>query len=168
MYLWLWLLPIAIVISGLIHLAIASRPFPKGRIFEIALLHILLWGTGIGSLIGFYATTFEPLASRLAADLGWSSHNPFQQLEGIALLSLGVLGVACVWLRGGFWAATILLAFVMGWTELGTLLFNGASPFQILVSGFYDGFGTLLLLILLILFRLRAGYDRFWDLPMRA
>ena len=144
-------------------MALASRPLPKGRLVEISLLHLLFWATGLGSLFGFYALCFPPLAIEIAADYAWEGHNPFEHQSGIALFALGVLGVLCVWLRGVFWVATIVLALVMGWTDAGTVFLNGAPGYQVWVNFLWDGVGTVILLIFLLWYRARAGYERFWS-----
>ncbi len=40
---------------------------------------------------------------RIAAFTGWPAGNPFQREVAFANLALGVLGVLCLWFRGGFW-----------------------------------------------------------------
>jgi len=149
-------------VAGLIHWGVASRPWPKGRFFEVYLLHLFFWGTGLGSLFSFYAMTFEPLASTMAADLGRQAHNGFQLQAGLGLLVIGVLGVLCIWVRGVFWVATTVVAGIVGWTSVAVVYFNGAPPAIARTNLFYDGFGTLLIALVLVIYRLRAGHARFW------
>ncbi len=41
-----------------------------------------------------------------AQGIGWQPGSPFQFEIGMANLAFGVLGILCIWQRGGFWTAT--------------------------------------------------------------
>jgi hypothetical protein len=63
-------------------------------------------------LLTAYAHVFLPVQT--SASIGWST-SPYEYEVGMADLTVGVLGVLCVWFRGGFWLATAIANFV--WLE---------------------------------------------------
>lgn len=155
-------MPLAFVLSFIIHAAIAVRPYPRGRLAEIALLHLFFWLCGIGYFLGFYALSFEPLSTRVATDFTWQPGNFFQIQSGLGLLCVAVLGFLAVAIRGSFWVATLVMALVMGWTELGAVLINGATPDQVHMIWVHEGVVPALMAILLVIYRIQVGSERFW------
>lgn len=69
----------------------------------------LVYGVGVGGVV-------SALVHALRADRAGTQggEGPFQFEVAVAHLGLGVLGVACAWQGGGFWAATIAMAAVFG------------------------------------------------------
>jgi hypothetical protein len=52
-----------------------------------------------------YAHVFRPIQT--SASIGWST-SPYEYEVSMADLTLGVLGILCVWIRGNFWLATAI------------------------------------------------------------
>src|SRR3954452_19933328 len=75
-------------------------------------LGFLVGGPGI---IGFSGHVFN--ADQVAESIGWPKGNPFQYEVGIANLSYGVLGIACSWIHGDFWTATVIGYSVFLWGD---------------------------------------------------
>jgi hypothetical protein len=157
-----WLIPAIAVIAIVIHLALARRPWPKGRILEVCAVHVIVWGLGIGSLFSFYSMVAEPLASRIALELGWAPGNPFQKLQAVNLLTIAVLGILSIWFRGAFWLLTVVLALLEGSAQILVVQLNKVPTVWLWVDWVYSGFVVWIALALLIAYRVRAGPDRFW------
>jgi len=56
-------------------------------------------------LLTAYAHVFRPVQT--SASIGWST-SPYEYEVGMADLTVGVLGIFCLWLRGNFWLATAI------------------------------------------------------------
>ncbi len=52
-----------------------------------------------------YAHVFRPMQT--SASIGWST-SPYEYEVGMADLTVGVLGILCLWLHGNFWLATAI------------------------------------------------------------
>ena len=101
----LYLIYLAAVILGIaIHLGLAKKPLSRGRVVEVALLYLFVFYVGVGGLMGALGHTLR--AKEIATGIGWQPGSPFQLEVGMANLAFGVLGVLCIWQRGGFWTAT--------------------------------------------------------------
>lgn len=74
------------------------------KVVEIILLYLLVINVGFSSLFAFWGHAF--LADRVAASIGWAAGSPFQFEVAMANLSLGVLGILCVFFKDNFWLAT--------------------------------------------------------------
>ena len=57
---------------------------------------------GLMGLLTDYAHVFRPVQT--SASIGWST-SPYEYEVGMADLTVGVLGIVCLWLRGNFWLA---------------------------------------------------------------
>jgi hypothetical protein len=79
---------------------------------EIVLVWFLSVFSGISNIIAFFGHAFA--ADKIAAYIGWAPGSPFQFEVAVANLALGVLGIACIWLRGNFWVATVMVGAVFG------------------------------------------------------
>lgn len=101
----------ALTVAGaLLHLLVSKTPRSPERVAEVLLLYVLVIGFGLQSAIGFTGHVFYP---QQAADwIGWPGNSPFQFEVGIAHLGVAVTGLLCIFLRGGFWAATAVNASV--------------------------------------------------------
>ena len=84
-----------------------------GRTAELLLMYSLFFLVGISGVIGWMGHFFRP--EQIAAYIGWQN-NPFQREVAFANLSLGILGLMCIWKRGNFWLATViaLAVFYLG------------------------------------------------------
>jgi hypothetical protein len=100
----IWYLNLIAVVAGTcLHLWLGKRPVTGARVVEVLLLYLLVIFVGVGGLVGFLGHTFK--AREIALKIGWQP-SPFQFEVAVANLSFGVLGVLCLWLRGGFRTAT--------------------------------------------------------------
>jgi hypothetical protein len=98
-----------------VHLALAKNTRTPRQIAEIVLLYWFAIAIGALGIFEFAGHAFR--ATRVAASIGWPAGNPFQQEVAFADLTLGVLGLCCIWLRGNFWVATTIAAAVMLWGD---------------------------------------------------
>jgi uncharacterized membrane protein len=89
-----------------IHVALSrdSRS-SKAAIARTYLLHLLFIYVGLMGLITAYAHVFRP--EQTSASIGWST-SPYEYEVGMADLTVGVLGILCLWIRGNFWLATAI------------------------------------------------------------
>ena len=94
------------LIAASIHLAV-SRPARATRasIATTYLLYLLVIYVGLMGILTAYAHVFRPIET--SASIGWST-SPYEYEVGMADLTLGVLGILCVWIRGNFWLATAI------------------------------------------------------------
>ena len=96
-----------------IHIAVSPRRRKSGA--EIAatyLLYLLFIYVGLMGLLSAYAHVFRPLQT--SASIGWST-SPYEYEVGMADLTVGVLGVLCLWFRENFWLATAIANAVWCW-----------------------------------------------------
>lgn len=102
------------LILGCVHIAATKGRRALSQIADILLLYLFVFPIGLGGLIGFLGHTFR--AGSTAASIGWPAHNPFQYEVAVANLAFGILGICCVWVRGGFRAATAIgwSVFILG------------------------------------------------------
>jgi hypothetical protein len=89
-----------------IHLALSrdSRS-SKVSIAGTYLLYLLVLYVGLMGLLSAYAHVFRP--EQTSASIGWST-SPYEYEVGMADLTVGVLGILCLWIRGNFWLATVI------------------------------------------------------------
>lgn len=157
-----WIILIVIVLAAVLHSLLAARPLPPGRLLEIAVVHAIFWGVGVMSLFAAYALEAEPLATTFALRLGWPPGNPFQSVAAGRALAIGLAGVGVVWFRGGWLVAVTVAATIFGWGETILLIVSGVPAAFISTAVVYNLIGSLLLVMLLIFYRWRAGSSRFW------
>lgn len=101
------------VLGASIHLAVSRRRRSSGvAIAETYLLYLFVIYVGLMGLLTAYAHVFRPVQT--SASIGWST-SPYEYEVGMADLTVGVLGVLCMWVRGNFWLATAVANFV--WLE---------------------------------------------------
>jgi hypothetical protein len=94
------------LIAASIHLALSPHSrSSKPAIAHTYLLYLLLFYVGLMGLLTAYAHVFRPIET--SASIGWST-SPYEYEVGMADLTVGVLGVLCLWLRGNFWLATAI------------------------------------------------------------
>lgn len=87
-----------------------KQPRTRARVIELMLLNVLVIAIGVFGVIAFSGHAFR--ADEIARQIGFPTGNPFQFEVAIADLTIGVLGILCIWLRGNFWLATIIATSV--------------------------------------------------------
>src|SRR5271155_1065247 len=94
------------VIAASIHLALSPSSRSSGTaIAGTFLLYLLVIYVGLEGLLTAYAHVFRPIQT--SASIGWTT-SPYEYEVGMADLTVGVLGVLCLWIRGNFWLATAI------------------------------------------------------------
>src|SRR5271155_1066091 len=94
------------LIAASIHLACSPRRRSSGAaIAGTYLIYLLFIYVGLMGLLTAYAHVFRSVQT--SASIGWAP-SPFEYEVGMADLTVGVLGVLCLWLRGYFWLATAI------------------------------------------------------------
>jgi hypothetical protein len=91
------------VASASIHLAFSSSS--RTAMARIYLLYLLFIYVGLMGVFTAYAHVFRPIQT--SASIGWAP-SPYEYEVGMADLTVGVLGILCLWLRGNFWLATAI------------------------------------------------------------
>jgi hypothetical protein len=94
------------LLAASIHLvgSPASRS-SKPAIARTYLLYLLVIYVGFMGILTAYAHVFRPIQT--SASIGWST-SPYEYEVGMADLTIGVLGILCLWFRGNFWVATAI------------------------------------------------------------
>jgi hypothetical protein len=119
------------VVAASVHVAFSPQRRRSGAaIAGTYLLYLLFFYVGLMGLLTAYAHVFRP--AETSASIGWST-SPYEYEVGMADLTVGLLGVLCVKLRGDFWLATAianavwLLGDAVGHIRQMTLYNNHAS-----------------------------------------
>jgi hypothetical protein len=102
---WMFQVVFAVLalVAASIHLGVSSsRRTSKAATY---LLYLLVIYVGMMGLLSAYAQVFRP--AQTSASIGWST-SPYEYEVGMADLTVGVLGIFCLWLRGNFWLATAI------------------------------------------------------------
>ena len=86
--------------------SIVQMLFFKTSISESLLLSFLVVEVGLQGIYAFIGHYF--LSDKVAQSIGWEKNNPFQKEIAFVNLAFGVLGIGSIWLREGFWIATII------------------------------------------------------------
>ena len=94
------------VVGASVHLAFSPKRRSSGAaIAGTYLLYLLFFYVGLMGVLTAYAHVFRPVET--SASIGWST-SPYEYEVGMADLTVGVLGVLCLWFRGNFWLATAI------------------------------------------------------------
>ena len=94
------------ILGASIHIAVSRKRRSSGvAIAETYLLYLLVIYVGLMGLLTAYAHVFRPVQT--SASIGWST-SPYEYEVGMADMTIGVLGVLCLWFRGNFWLATAI------------------------------------------------------------
>jgi uncharacterized membrane protein len=94
------------LVAATIHLALSPHSrSSKTTIASTYLLYLLFIYVGLMGLLTAYAHVFRPIET--SASIGWST-SPYEYEVGMADLTVGALGVLCLWFRGNFWLATAI------------------------------------------------------------
>jgi hypothetical protein len=92
------------LIAASIHIALSPKRRASGQsIAATYLIYLLFIYVGLMGILTAYAHVFRPIQT--SASIGWST-SPYEYEVGMADLTLGVLGILCLWFRGNFWLAT--------------------------------------------------------------
>lgn len=82
----------------------------KERTLELYLLYLIVFCIGVSGLAAAGFHTF--LAAQTAEQIGWAPGSPFQFEVAMANLAVGVAGILCIWFRGSFWLATVIISSI--------------------------------------------------------
>jgi hypothetical protein len=94
------------IAAASIHLAVSpANRGSKPAIARTYLLYLLLIYVGFMGILTACAHVFHPIQT--SASIGWST-SPYEYEVGMADLTIGVLGILCLWFRGNFWLATAI------------------------------------------------------------
>ncbi len=94
------------VLGASIHVALSRRRRGStAAIAETYLLYFFVVYVGLMGLLSAYAHVFRPVQT--SASIGWST-SPYEYEVGMADLTIGALGILCIWIRGNFWLATAI------------------------------------------------------------
>ncbi|HXE12939.1 MAG TPA: DUF6790 family protein [Bryobacteraceae bacterium] len=89
-----------------IHIAFSpNRRRTGAAIAGTYLIYLFFIYVGLMGLLSAYAHVFRP--AQTSASIGWLP-SPYEYEVGMADLTVGVLGILCVWFRGNFWLATAI------------------------------------------------------------
>jgi hypothetical protein len=102
---------IAIILVTAVDLAFfAIPPIAAGTVVSVLLLWCLAIGVGVGGIYAFMGHFFR--ADEVARRIGWQPGSPFQREVAFANLAIGVAGIGCLVIPGGYWLATIVVAAI--------------------------------------------------------
>lgn len=144
--------PVYLLILALIITAF-QKVYRKKSFITAFLLSLIVLTVGFTGLWAFMGHYFK--ADMVAQGIGWPTGNPFQKEVAFTNLGIGILGILCIWFRGNFWLATIIMnsVFLLGASsihikdivEKGNMNIYNAGPVL-----YADIFGPLLLIGLYI------------------
>jgi len=98
-------LPVLAAAAAVVQIVVA-----KTAVIETLLFYFIVFLIGLSGLYAFLGHAFN--ADRVAKYIGWPTGNPFQWEVAVSNLSHAVLGFLCIWIRGNFWAATVVASSV--------------------------------------------------------
>jgi hypothetical protein len=94
------------LVTPSIHLIISrQRRSSASAIVGTYLVYLFFFYVGVMGLFTAYYHVFLPVEA--SARIGWVT-SPYEYEVGMADLTIGVLGVLCVFFRSGFWLATAI------------------------------------------------------------
>ena len=110
----MWIVLMLLALAGaVVHFFVSKQRRSGILMVELLLLYFLVVAVGLSGLWNFTGHVF--VADTVARSIGWPTGNPFQFEVGITGLVFATLGILCIWLRGNFWAATIIGETVFLW-----------------------------------------------------
>ena len=89
------------IVGAIIQTFVMGIPF-----INTLLLYILVFSVGLQGFFSFSGHYYK--SDEIAEYIGWPKGNLFQKEIAYTNLAFGVLGILCIWFRGGFWLATII------------------------------------------------------------
>lgn len=137
------------IITGVVDLYMKGFPSDISQICTVLLLHQFVVTFGILGIAGLFSNIV--FAEKNAKSLGWPG-GPFQIKYGFSQLGIGVMGVMCIWFKGGFWLGTIVTMYIYGvsglWSHYNVMKMNnkvdGDSIANIIMDIAYQTFITVL------------------------
>lgn len=137
------------IITGVVNLYMKGFPSDMSQICSVLLLHQFVVTFGILGITGLFSNMI--FAKQNAKALGWPG-GPFQVKYGFSQLGLGVMGVMCIWFRGGFWLGTLCTMYIYGisglWSHYNVMKMNGKADAEsianIIMDIAYQAFLTIL------------------------
>jgi hypothetical protein len=94
------------LLAATIHIACsAKRRSSSVAIAATYLIYLLVIYVGVMGVFTAWAHVFQPI--RTSASIGWAT-SPYEYEVGMADLTVGVLGILCLWFRGNFWLAAAI------------------------------------------------------------
>ena len=103
------------LIAAGVTLAISKRlRGSRLGIVSTILLSLLVIQVGLMGLLTAYAHVFRPVQT--SASIGWLT-SPYEYEVGMADLTVGVLGILCLFFRDNFWLATAIANAVWMWGD---------------------------------------------------
>lgn len=137
------------LITAVVNLYMQGFPSDISQICSVLLLHQFVVTFGILGITGLFSNMI--FAKQNAKALGWPG-GPFQVKYGFSQLGLGVMGVMCIWFRGGFWLGTLCTMYIYGisglWSHYNVMKMNGKpdaeSIANIIMDIAYQAFLTVL------------------------
>lgn len=114
------------IVTGGIQLAMGNGFGDVSVVCSTLLLHQFVVTFGLLGIIGTITNIIK--AEDNAKALGWPG-GPFQIKYGFSQLGLGVMGVMCIWFRGGFWLGTLVSMYIYGvsglWSHIAEMKRQG-------------------------------------------
>jgi hypothetical protein len=105
---------LSLIVAG-IALAVSKRlRGSRLGIVSTILLSLLVIQVGLMGLLTAYAHVFRPIQT--SASIGWQT-SPYEYEVGMADLTVGVLGVLCLFFCDNFWLATAVANAVWMWGD---------------------------------------------------
>ena len=94
------------VVGASLHLVFSPKRRSSGAaVAGTYLLYLFICYVGLMGVLTAYAHVFRPVET--SASIGWLT-SPYEYEVGMADLTVGVLGILCLWFRGDFWLATAI------------------------------------------------------------
>lgn len=99
----------ATLIAAVVQVFVAHTPVLHTFVFYFLVIHY-----GFGGLFSGFYHVFKP--DWTAEKIGWPKGSPFQREVGFADMSMGVIGILCIWFGDGFRlaAAIVTSLFLLG------------------------------------------------------
>lgn len=114
------------IVTGGIQLAMGNGFGDISVVCSTLLLHQFVVTFGLLGIIGTITNIIK--AEDNAKALGWPG-GPFQIKYGFSQLGLGVMGMMCIWFRGGFWLGTLVSMYIYGvsglWSHIAEMKRQG-------------------------------------------
>jgi len=105
-----------LIVGPLVHTFVDRKPNRRTR-YRVVELWLLWWVAGGGSWLMFGGLGHTgPNAADIADEIGFA-HSPFQWEVGWADLAVGFVGFLCIWRRGEFMTAAVIVAAILLWGD---------------------------------------------------